>query len=34
MLFGIVQGGMYENQESLAGLSQIGFDGFAVAACR
>lgn len=31
-LFGIVQGGMYENlrDESLAGLSQIGFDGFAI----
>jgi len=31
-LFGIVQGGMYENlrDESLAGLAQIGFDGFAI----
>lgn len=31
-LFGIVQGGMYENlrDESLAGLGQIGFDGFAI----
>ena len=31
-LFGIVQGGMYENlrDESLAGLKQIGFDGYAV----
>ena len=31
-LFGIVQGGMYENlrDESLTGLSQIGFDGFAI----
>ncbi len=31
-LFGIVQGGMYENlrHESLAGLTQIGFDGYAI----
>lgn len=31
-LFGIVQGGMYENlrTESLAGLKDIGFDGYAV----
>jgi len=31
-LFGIVQGGMYEDlrEESLAGLEQIGFDGFAI----
>ncbi|MEO8344395.1 MAG: tRNA guanosine(34) transglycosylase Tgt [Betaproteobacteria bacterium] len=31
-LFGIVQGGMYEDlrDESLAGLAEIGFDGFAV----
>jgi len=31
-LFGIVQGGMHENlrDESLAGLKQIGFDGFAI----
>ena len=31
-LFGIVQGGMYENlrDESLAGLLKIGFDGYAV----
>ena len=31
-LFGIVQGGMYENlrDESLAGLSEIGFFGFAI----
>ena len=31
-LFGIVQGGMYEplRDESLAGLQQIGFDGFAI----
>ncbi len=31
-LFGIVQGGMYENlrDESLAGLEQIGFDGYAI----
>ena len=31
-LFGIVQGGMYENlrDESLAALSEIGFDGFAI----
>jgi queuine tRNA-ribosyltransferase len=31
-LFGIVQGGMYENlrHESIAGLTQIGFDGYAV----
>ena len=31
-LFGIVQGGMYENlrNESLAGLEQIGFDGYAI----
>lgn len=31
-LFGIVQGGMHENlrDESLAGLSDIGFDGFAI----
>ncbi|MBS1209761.1 MAG: tRNA guanosine(34) transglycosylase Tgt [Proteobacteria bacterium] len=31
-LFGIVQGGMYETlrDESLAGLQQIGFDGFAI----
>ncbi|WP_313952682.1 tRNA guanosine(34) transglycosylase Tgt [Accumulibacter sp.] len=31
-LFGIVQGGMYENlrDESLAGLVDIGFDGFAI----
>jgi queuine tRNA-ribosyltransferase len=31
-LFGIVQGGIYDDlrQESLAGLSKIGFDGFAV----
>ncbi len=31
-LFGIVQGGMYEElrEESLAGLSEIGFDGFAI----
>ncbi len=31
-LFGIVQGGMYENlrDESLAGLIEIGFDGYAI----
>jgi len=31
-LFGIVQGGMYENlrDESLAGLAAIGFDGYAI----
>ena len=31
-LFGIVQGGMYEalRDESLAGLAEIGFDGFAI----
>jgi queuine tRNA-ribosyltransferase len=31
-LFGIVQGGMYEDlrDESLAGLEEIGFDGFAI----
>ena len=31
-LFGIVQGGMYENlrDESLAGLQRIGFDGYAI----
>ena len=31
-LFGIVQGGMYENlrEESLAGLVSIGFDGYAI----
>jgi queuine tRNA-ribosyltransferase len=31
-LFGIVQGGMFENlrDESLAGLTEIGFDGFAI----
>jgi queuine tRNA-ribosyltransferase len=31
-LFGIVQGGMYENlrDESLAGLTGIGFDGYAI----
>ena len=31
-LFGIVQGGMYKNlrQESLAGLVEIGFDGYAI----
>ena len=31
-LFGIVQGGMYENlrNESLAGLEKIGFDGYAI----
>ena len=31
-LFGIVQGGMHEDlrEESLAGLAQIGFDGFAI----
>lgn len=31
-LFGIVQGGMYEDlrEESLAGLTQIGFDGYAI----
>jgi queuine tRNA-ribosyltransferase len=31
-LFGIVQGGMYENlrEESLAGLTHIGFDGYAI----
>lgn len=31
-LFGIVQGGMYENlrAESLAGLTEIGFDGYAI----
>jgi queuine tRNA-ribosyltransferase len=31
-LFGIVQGGMYENlrEESLAGLTAIGFDGYAI----
>jgi queuine tRNA-ribosyltransferase len=31
-LFGIVQGGMYEalREESLAGLEQIGFDGYAI----
>ena len=31
-LFGIVQGGMYESlrDESLAGLSEIGFDGYAI----
>jgi queuine tRNA-ribosyltransferase len=32
LLFGIVQGGMYEDlrDESLAGLTRIGFDGYAV----
>ncbi|EAT10898.1 tRNA guanosine(34) transglycosylase Tgt [Bermanella marisrubri] len=31
-LFGIIQGGMYENlrDESLAGLTDIGFDGYAI----
>jgi len=31
-LFGIVQGGMYEHlrQESIAGLVDIGFDGYAI----
>ena len=31
-LFGIVQGGMYENlrEESLSGLEEIGFDGYAI----
>jgi len=31
-LFGIVQGGMYEalRDESLAGLMEIGFDGYAI----
>ncbi len=31
-LFGIVQGGMYEHlrEESLAGLTEIGFDGYAI----
>jgi queuine tRNA-ribosyltransferase len=31
-LFGIVQGGMYESlrEESLAGLTDIGFDGYAI----
>ena len=31
-LFGIVQGGMYDNlrTESIAGLTQIGFDGYAI----
>jgi len=31
-LFGIVQGGMYENlrDESLAGLEEVGFDGYAI----
>ncbi len=31
-LFGIVQGGMYDHlrQESLAGLTEIGFDGYAI----
>ena len=31
-LFGIVQGGMYENlrRDSIAGLTQIGFDGYAI----
>jgi queuine tRNA-ribosyltransferase len=31
-LFGIVQGGMYEDlrDESLAGLTDIGFDGYAI----
>jgi queuine tRNA-ribosyltransferase len=31
-LFGIVQGGMHENlrEESLAGLNEIGFDGYAI----
>ena len=31
-LFGIVQGGMHENlrEESLAGLTEIGFDGYAI----
>ena len=31
-LFGIVQGGMYKNlrEESLAGLVDIGFDGYAL----
>lgn len=31
-LFGIVQGGMYESlrEESLAGLNQLGFEGFAI----
>ena len=31
-LFGIVQGGMFENlrDESLAGLADIGFDGYAI----
>ncbi|MCD9458445.1 tRNA guanosine(34) transglycosylase Tgt [Marinibactrum halimedae] len=31
-LFGIVQGGMYENlrEESMAGLEEIGFDGYAI----
>ncbi|MBU5885491.1 tRNA-guanine transglycosylase, partial [Vibrio cholerae O1] len=31
-LFGIVQGGMYEDlrEESLAGLTNIGFEGYAI----
>lgn len=31
-LFGIIQGGMYENlrEESLSGLEEIGFDGYAI----
>ncbi len=35
-LFGIVQGGMYPDlrRESLAGLVDIGFDGYASAGCR
>lgn len=35
-LFGIVQGGMYQDlrMRSLEGLENIGFDGLAVVACR
>jgi len=35
-LFGIVQGGMYEHlrEQSLAGLTEIGFGGYAIVACR
>ena len=31
-LFGIIQGGMYEDlrEESLSGLKEIGFDGYAI----
>jgi len=35
-LFGIVQGGMYEHlrQESIDGLLDIGFDGYAIGGCQ